>query len=60
MVTTSTYNTLKKALLKKKAEVTASPVAAEAFLTGIGLGKLPGEKISKPNSPKATSKKNTK
>jgi hypothetical protein len=36
-VTTTTYNIVKKALLKKRAEVTASPAAAKRFLVKSGL-----------------------
>jgi hypothetical protein len=36
-MTTSAYNIVKKALLKKKAEVTASPTAAKKFLRQSGL-----------------------
>ena len=36
-VTTTAYNIVKKALLKKRAEVTASPAAAKKFLVKSGL-----------------------
>jgi len=36
-VTTTAYQIVKKALLKKKAEVTASPAAAKKFLVESGL-----------------------
>jgi len=36
-VTTTAYQIVKKALLKKRAEVTASPAAAKKFLVESGL-----------------------
>ena len=36
-MTTTAYQIVKKALLKKRAEVTASPAAAEKFLVESGL-----------------------
>jgi hypothetical protein len=39
-MTTANYKVIKKALLKKKAEVKASPAAAKKFLGDRGLGDI--------------------
>jgi hypothetical protein len=39
-VTTANYKVIKKVLLKKKAEVRASPAAAKKFLEDSGLGDI--------------------
>ncbi len=62
-MTTTVYNSLKKALLKKKAEVKASPAAAKKLLVDSGLWDLledaPAPQPRKtPTAKKATSRKN--
>lgn len=53
-MTTTSYQIVKKALLKKRAEVTASPAAAKKFLVASGLWDVLEDAPIAPKRRKAT------
>jgi hypothetical protein len=56
-MTDTAYRIVKKALLKKKAEVKASPAAAKKFLVASGLGDVLAGAPSRKSGKTATTKK---
>jgi hypothetical protein len=56
-MTDTAYRIVKKALLKKKAEVKASPAAAKKFLVSSGLGDVLASAPSRKSGKTATTKK---
>lgn len=59
MTTTATYNMLKKALIRQRAQATASPAAAKAFLVNLGLSDLVKDAGKTAEKKKSSAKKNT-